>query len=48
LASLVLRDHKVAGSNMAAVRDKAEAVCRRIWEFGPGQDAFPEGVTYSA
>jgi 5-methylthioadenosine/S-adenosylhomocysteine deaminase len=43
----VVRDHKVVGSDMAAVRKKAEAACRRIWELAAEQGALPEGVTYS-
>ena len=44
----VVRDHQVVGSDMAAVRAKAEAACRRIWELGAEQGALPEGVTYNA
>ncbi len=43
----VVRDHKVVGSDMTAVREKAEAACRRLWELGAEQGALPEGVTYS-
>lgn len=46
--SLEVCDHKVVGSNMAVARDNVEAACQRIWKLGPGWDAFPAGVAYSA
>ena len=43
----VVVDRKVVGSDMDAIRKRAEAACRRIWRLGTERDALPQGVRYS-
>ena len=43
----VVLDRKVAGSDMDAVRQQANAACRRIWRLGAERNALPQGIRYS-